>query len=55
MGHAGEGMSARYDKIKEDVPFRKKGVELCGFGFELTSVVPNVPKTTLEGSEAEAA
>jgi NADPH:quinone reductase-like Zn-dependent oxidoreductase len=44
MGHAGESMSDLYDKIKEDVPFRKKWAEQCGFGFELPSVVPNVPK-----------
>ena len=46
MGHAGESMSDLYDKIKEDVAFRKKWAEQCGFGFELPSVVPNVPKST---------
>lgn len=28
MGHAGESMSDLYDKIKDDVPFRKKWAEL---------------------------
>jgi len=38
-------MSALYDKIKEDNPFRLKWAGKCGIGFELPSVVPNVPKT----------
>jgi hypothetical protein len=37
-------MSDLYNKIKEDVEFRKEWAEKCGFGFELPSVVPNVPK-----------
>ena len=32
------------DKIKEDEKFRREWAEKCGFGFELHSVVPNVPK-----------
>lgn len=48
LGHATENMSDLYDKIKEDVQFRRKWAEKCGFGFELTDlglpVVPNVPK-----------
>jgi hypothetical protein len=43
MGHAGENMSGLYDKIKEDVEFRRFSAERCGFGFQLSSVVPNVP------------
>ena len=39
VGHAGEDMSDLYDKIKEDVAFRRKWAEQCGFGFELPSVV----------------
>jgi hypothetical protein len=54
MGHAGKDMSDLYDKIKEDVAFRRKWAERCGFGFELPSVVPNVPKTA-EKAEAEEA
>ena len=32
MGHAGKDMSDLYDKIKEDVAFRRKWAERCGFG-----------------------
>ena len=55
MGHAGEDMSDLYDKIKEDVAFRRKWAERCGFGFELPPVVPNVPKTAQKTEAAEAA
>ncbi len=48
-------MSGLYNKIKEDVPFRKKWAEQCGFGFELPSVVPNVPKIAMKDSAAKAA
>ncbi len=44
-------MDDLYDKIKEDVQFRRKWAEQCGFGFELPSVVPSVPKCT-ENREA---
>ena len=44
MGHAKENMSDLYDKIGHDVAFRRKWAERCGFGFNLPSVVPNVPK-----------
>ena len=37
MGHAGEDMSDLYDKIKNDVPFRKEVAEKAGLGFELPS------------------
>jgi len=37
MGHAGEGMSDLYDKIKEDVAFRKQVAEEAGLGFHLPS------------------
>ena len=43
MGHADESMSDLYDKIKEDVEFRREWAEKCDFGFKLPSVVPNVP------------
>ena len=52
---AGESMSDLYDKIKEDVAFRKKWAEKCGFGFELPSVVPNVPKKAAKTKAAKAA
>ena len=44
MGHKGSSMDDLYDKIKEDVQFREMWAEHCGFGFELPSVVPSVPK-----------
>ena len=34
MGHAARDMSDLYDKVKEDVEFRRKWAERCGFGFE---------------------
>jgi integrase len=55
MGHADENMSDLYDKIKEDVSFRKKWAEEAGFGFELPSVVPNVPKIDENNEAAKAA
>jgi len=55
MGHAGKDMSDLYDKIKEDVAFRRKWAERCGFGFQLPSVVPNVPKCTEKTEVAIAA
>lgn len=44
LGHSEASMSALYDKIKEDTAFRLEWAEKCGIGFELPSVVPNVPK-----------
>jgi integrase len=55
MGHAGRDMSDLYDKVKEDVEFRRKWAERCGFGFELPSVVPNVPKIVQKSASAKAA
>jgi len=48
-------MSDLYDKIREDVPFRKMWAEKSGFGFELPSVVPNVPKKEDQSEAAKAA
>jgi integrase len=55
LGHAGKGMSDHYDKIREDVAFRRKWAEECGFGFELSSVVPSVPKMALKIETTKAA
>ena len=55
MGHAGNAMGDLYDKIKEDVQFRKMWAEKSGFGFELPSVVPNVPKKEDQSEAAKAA
>ena len=47
-------MSDLYDKIKEDMAFRRKwAAERCGFGFELPSVVPNVPKIAKKAKAAK--
>jgi hypothetical protein len=59
MGHAGEGMSDLYDKIKGDGRFRKEVAEKAGLGFELPNefsskirvIGPNGPK--LEKSPLE--
>jgi len=52
MGHAGDGMSDLYDKIRHDVAFRKEVAERIGLGFELPSknavVGPNGPKIKSE-------
>jgi hypothetical protein len=45
LRRAGDSSNDLYDKIKEDVAFRREWAEKCGFGFNLPSVVPNVPKT----------
>jgi hypothetical protein len=54
MGHAGRDMSDLYNKIKEDVGFRKTWAERCEFGFELPSVVPNVPKIVQKPASTKA-
>jgi integrase len=43
MGHSDESMDGLYDKIAEDVEFRREMAEKCGFGFKVLPVVPNVP------------
>lgn len=55
LGHADESMGDLYDKIKEDVAFRREWAERVGFGFTLPSVVPNVPKSEEDLAEREAA
>jgi integrase len=55
MGHSGDSMDDLYDKVKEDVQFRKTWAEKCGFGFELCSVVPNVPKIAKKTKAQKAA
>lgn len=55
MGHAGTFMADLDDKIREDVPFRKMWAEKSGFGFELPSVVPNVPKIEAKTEATNAA
>jgi hypothetical protein len=54
-GSCREGHERLYDNIKEGVAFRRKWAERCGFGFELPSVVPNVPKTAEKAETVKAA
>ncbi len=58
MGHAGEGMSDLYDKIKEDVAFRKEVANACGVGFEVPATLfpiePSEPKTQSEAKKEMA-
>lgn len=44
MDHADDTLGDPYDKINEDVGFRKAWAQNCGIGFGLPSVVPTVPK-----------
>jgi integrase len=44
LGHTGDSMDDLYDRVKDDAGFRRKKAEEYGIGFELPSVVPNVPK-----------
>jgi hypothetical protein len=55
LARAGKDMSDLYDKIKEDVAFRRNWAEKSGYGFELLSVVPNVPKLAEQAEAAKAA
>lgn len=55
MGHAEETMGDRYDKGKEDDALRKEWAERCGFGFDLPSIVPIVPKSEGNDEVREAA
>jgi len=47
-------MDDLYDKIKEDIEFRQLWAEKSGYGFDLPSVVPNVPKIEPESTEEKA-
>jgi hypothetical protein len=55
MGHAPADMSDLYDKVKEDIGFRREWAERCGIGFNLLSVVPDVPKIEENDKAAKAA
>jgi integrase len=55
LGHAPTDMSDLYDKIKHDIAFRREWAERCGIGFELPSVVPNVPKIKAKDEAEKAA
>jgi integrase len=55
LGWGEEGMSGRYDKIKEDVAFRKEVANACGVGFDVPATLgliePIEPK--IEGTVEE--
>ena len=53
LGHAGEDMSGLYDKISQDVQFRRDVAERCGFGFELPTLVSRIPICTQTQEEVE--
>ena len=55
LGHAGSSMDDLYDKVKDDKVLRKAWAEKSGYGFELPSVVPSVPKTAEKTEAVEAA
>jgi integrase len=45
LGHAATEMSDVYDKVRDDVGFRREWAERCGVGFDLRPlVVPMIPK-----------
>ena len=45
MGHAANDVTDLYDKIKDDLAFRRAKAEEVGIGFEIRRIVPNVPKS----------
>jgi integrase len=45
LGHAADDISDLYDKIKDDLAFRRAKAEEVGIGFEISPIVPNVPKS----------
>jgi integrase len=57
LGWSGKDMSDHYDKIREDVAFRREVAERVGIGFELpkTPLVPSVGNVPSSGEKAELA
>jgi integrase len=51
MGHSDENMDELYDKIKEDVEFRREWAERCGFGFALPPIAPSIPNVPRKEAE----
>lgn len=47
-------MSDLYDKVKEDIQFRRDVAERCRFGFDLPSFVPKAPICTQKEDEVVA-
>ena len=44
LGHTGDSMDDLYYRVKDDEGFRRKKAEEYGIGFNLPSIVSNVPK-----------
>lgn len=55
LGHTGDSMDDLYDRVKDDAGFRRKKAEEYGIGFNLPSIVPNVPKIEDKDSARKAA
>jgi len=55
LGHTGESMDDLYDRVRDDVEFRRKRAAEYGIGFELPSIVPNVPRFAAKTKAAKAA
>jgi integrase len=59
LGHIGESMDDLYDRVRDDVEFRKKKAEEYGIGFDLPSdlplLVPKVPRFAAKTKAAKAA
>jgi integrase len=52
MGHASRDMSDRYDRVRDDVVFRKEVARRIGTGFEVPNILtPKPPKTKKRVSE----
>ena len=60
LGHANRTVGDDYSMLKKNIKFRKQIADEIGVGFELpnstsASVVPNVPKMTVEQAEQAVA
>jgi integrase len=52
LGHAGKSVEDDYDRMREEIGFRKQVVEKIGLGFKLPSpIVPNVPSSEVVPEE----
>ncbi len=55
LGHAANDVTDLYDKIRDDLAFRRAKAEEVGIGFEISPIVPNVPKSASEKAARIAA
>jgi integrase len=54
MGHANKDMSDRYDRVRDDVQFRRDVALSMGVGFELPKTLTSNPVLGVNGRQAEA-